>query len=60
VFQREDSSGDAVFEMAEQQFAQALAQSGGMGLARLITSGLRLAEPSDTSADPGRPDAGTS
>ena len=37
-----DSSaqGDAVFELAEQEFAKALAASGGLGLARLIADGL--------------------
>ena len=36
----EDQAGGIATEMAEEQFAQALAQSGGLGLTELIVSGL--------------------
>jgi Rod binding domain-containing protein len=36
----DDPSGDTATEMAEEQFAQALASRGGLGLAKLITQGL--------------------
>jgi Rod binding domain-containing protein len=39
----EDESGTAVYEMAEQQFAQALAMNGGMGLARIAMAGIKPA-----------------
>jgi CheY-like chemotaxis protein len=46
----DDQAGEAAMEMAEDQFAQALASRGGLGLARLIMQGLtaRSAEPSET------------
>lgn len=34
------AAGDALFECAEQEFAKALAARGGLGLARMIASGL--------------------
>lgn len=37
----EDASGDAATDFAEQQFATAMAQQGGLGLATLITEGLK-------------------
>jgi Rod binding domain-containing protein len=45
----EDQAGEAAMELAEEQFAQALASRGGLGLARLIMQGLtaRSGEPSD-------------
>lgn len=36
----DDPAGDSATELAEEQFAQALASSGGLGLAKLITKGL--------------------
>ena len=36
----DDPSGDMATELAEEQFAQALASRGGLGLAKLITQGL--------------------
>ena len=37
----DDHAGATATEMAEEQFAQALAQSGGLGLANMVVSGLR-------------------
>jgi peptidoglycan hydrolase FlgJ len=37
----EDSTGETMFDMAGQQFAQMLANNGGFGLAKLITAGLK-------------------
>jgi len=37
----DDASGDAATDFAEQQFAAAMAQQGGIGLATLITEGLQ-------------------
>jgi peptidoglycan hydrolase FlgJ len=37
----EDESGAALGEMAEQQFAQLLANNGGIGLAKLVAAGLQ-------------------
>ena len=37
----EDSAGDCATDLAEQQFAAAMAQQGGLGLATLITKGLQ-------------------
>ena len=36
----EDQTGSALPEMAEQQFARALAAGGGLGLAKLVVEGL--------------------
>lgn len=36
----DDPAGESATELAEEQFAQALASSGGLGLAKLITRGL--------------------
>lgn len=36
----EDQAGSALTDLAEQQFAQMLANGGGVGLAKLITQGL--------------------
>jgi Rod binding domain-containing protein len=47
----EDNSGAAVLELAEEQFAQALAHQGGLGLARIVADSF---EPKKTSnAKPG-------
>ena len=37
----EASSSDAMFDVAGQQFAQVLANSGGLGLAKMIVQGLQ-------------------
>lgn len=37
----EDQSGSSLSEMAQEQFAQALADSGGLGIARMITAEVR-------------------
>lgn len=37
----EDEAGATMVELAEQQFAQALAEAGGLGLAELVVEGLR-------------------
>lgn len=36
----EDAAADSAFGLAEQQFSRAIADAGGLGLARLITGGL--------------------
>ncbi len=36
----EEEAGSAALELAEEQFAQALSASGGLGLAKLVASGL--------------------
>ncbi|HWQ56909.1 MAG TPA: hypothetical protein VN442_24690 [Bryobacteraceae bacterium] len=36
----EDAAADSAFGLAEQQFSRAIADAGGLGLARLITRGL--------------------
>lgn len=41
----EDASSDCATDFAEQQFASVMAQSGGMGLAQMITRGLRESSP---------------
>lgn len=37
----DSSSADTMFDVAGQQFAQVLANSGGLGLAKMITAGLQ-------------------
>src|SRR5436190_21163172 len=37
----EDQAGATATEMAEEQFAKALASQGGLGLARMVTAGLQ-------------------
>jgi len=45
----EDESSECASEMAEEQFAQALANGGGLGLARMIVQGLtKSSEASET------------
>jgi len=46
----EDQSGESAMELAEEQFAQALASRGGFGLSRLIIQG--LTKPENASVDP--------
>ncbi|MBZ5591174.1 MAG: hypothetical protein LAP39_02990 [Acidobacteriia bacterium] len=44
----DDQAGAQAVELAEEQMAQALAQQGGLGLARLVVSGLqRESKPAD-------------
>lgn len=38
---QEDSTGETMFDMAGQQFAKMLADNGGLGLAKMITAGLK-------------------
>ena len=40
----EDSAGDTMWDLATQQFAQVLANNGGLGLARLVAEGLARRE----------------
>jgi len=51
----EDQSGESAMELAEEQFAQALASRGGLGLSRLIINGLTQSQknpqPKPDSAD---------
>jgi len=37
----DDSTGETMFDMAGQQFAQMLANKGGLGLAKMIAQGLK-------------------
>ncbi len=48
----DDQAGSIGVEMAEQEFARALASGGGLGLARLIAHGLAPAATSPASSDP--------
>ncbi len=48
----EDQSADSTMELAEEQFAQAMASGGGLGLSRLITQD--LSKESDRAAETGR------
>ena len=41
----EDASGDSVMGLAQEQFAQALAQNGGLGLSKLVVDGLERGKP---------------
>ena len=41
----EDAAGDSAMALAQEQFAQALAQNGGLGLAKVIVKGLERAKP---------------
>jgi Rod binding domain-containing protein len=50
----EDQSGESAMELAEEQFAQALASRGGLGLSRLIIQGLTKPQKS-TPTPPGAP-----
>ena len=38
---QEDSTGETMFDLAGQQFAQMMANNGGFGLAKLIAAGLK-------------------
>ena len=41
----DDAAGDSAMALAQEQFAQALAQNGGLGLSKLIVGGLERAKP---------------
>jgi Rod binding domain-containing protein len=41
----DDAAGDSAMALAQEQFAQALAQNGGLGLSKLIVGGLERARP---------------
>jgi len=43
----DDPSGESAMELAEEQFAQALASRGGLGLSRLIMQGLKARSQDD-------------
>jgi Rod binding domain-containing protein len=49
----EDSTAASAMEMAEEQFAAALAQQGGLGLASMVVRGLE-AQSGDPSSEPAR------
>ena len=38
--EHEDQTGETMWDMAAQQFAQVMAENGGLGLARLVVQGL--------------------
>jgi Rod binding domain-containing protein len=39
--EEDDSTGETMLDVADQQFAKLLANNGGLGLAKVITSGLK-------------------
>jgi Rod binding domain-containing protein len=41
---KEDSTGETMFDLAGQQFAQMMANNGGLGLAKMIAAGLKQRE----------------
>jgi len=45
----DDQAGESAMGLAEEQFAQALASRGGLGLAKVITQGLSAQAQKDTS-----------
>jgi len=49
----EDESSECASEMAEEQFAQALANGGGLGLSRMIIQGLTRSSEASETAGPG-------
>lgn len=49
----EDEAGSTMMEVSEQQLAQALAASGGLGLAKMISAGLSRAAAPAASKPPG-------
>jgi peptidoglycan hydrolase FlgJ len=44
----EDQAGETATDMAEEQFAKSLARQGGLGLARMVVSGLERPTGSET------------
>ena len=50
----DDQALSSLSELAEQQVAQALAASGGFGLAELVVEGLKKAEPEGAGLDQGK------
>jgi flagellar protein FlgJ len=53
----DDQSGEAAMELAEEQFAQALASRGGLGLSRLIVQGLKARSQDDPSHAEAQPES---
>ena len=51
--EEEDSSADTMFDVAGQQFAQVLANNGGLGLAKMVVQGLQQ-PPSERPGGPAR------
>ena len=49
----EDESSECASEMAEEQFAQALANGGGLGLSRMIVQGLKKSSEAAETANAG-------
>ena len=49
---QEDSTGDTMWDMAAQQFSRVLADNGGLGLARIITQGLKSPVTTGLDVDP--------
>ena len=49
----DDQAGQLAMDMAEQQFSQALASSGGLGIAKMVTSSLARGQAKAASTDPG-------
>jgi Rod binding domain-containing protein len=49
----EEEAGSTLMEVSEQQIAQALARSGGLGLAKMISSGLSRAAAPSAPTSPG-------
>jgi Rod binding domain-containing protein len=49
----DDQAGALAMDMAEQQFAQALASGGGLGIAKMVTSSLARGQAKTASTDPG-------
>ena len=47
----EDQAGGLAMDIAEQQFAQAMAQGGGLGIAKLVTDGLARGKAKTASSD---------
>ena len=47
----EDQAGGLAMDIAEQQFAQAMAQGGGLGIAKLVTEGLARGKSKTASSD---------
>lgn len=48
----QDAAADSALGLAEQQFARAIAEGGGLGLARLVTQGLEAPATRSSSAPP--------
>ena len=55
----DDPSGESAMELAEEQFAQAMASQGGLGLAKLIVKGITVQQSRNDSQAAARPESGT-